>query len=139
MTMFEQAVRAAIQASGITYSQLAKEANVDPSQVGKFMSGKRGLTTETVGRILDTLGCTLTAPINRYAPKPVGRPRKYVSRGKVWDDEGVNREGNIYITKDGEVLEIKEDEAAEESPKAIEIGNRPDPSSESASTAEKPE
>ena len=76
MTMFEQAVRAAIQASGITYSQLAKEANVDPSQVGKFMAGKRGLTTETVGRILDTLGCTLTAPINRYAPKPVGRPRK---------------------------------------------------------------
>ena len=139
MTMFEQAVRAAIQASGITYSQLAKEANVDPSQVGKFMAGKRGLTTETVGRILDTLGCTLTAPINRYAPKPVGRPRKYVSRGKVWDDEGVNREGNIYITKDGEVLEIKEDEAAEESPKAIEIINRPDPSSESASTVEKPE
>ena len=76
MTMFEQAVRAAIHASGITYSQLAKEANVDPSQVGKFMAGKRGLTTETAGRILDTLGCTLTAPINRYAPKPVGRPRK---------------------------------------------------------------
>jgi transcriptional regulator with XRE-family HTH domain len=119
MTMFEQAVKAAIEASGVTYSQLAKEANVDPSQVGKFMAGKRGLTTETVGRILDALGCTLTAPINRYAPKPVGRPRKYVSRGKVWDDEGV-REGNIYVTKDGEVLEIKEDEAAEESPKAIE-------------------
>lgn len=75
MTMFEQAVRSAVQASGITYSQLAKEANVDPSQVGKFMAGKRGLTTESVGRILDALGCTLTAPINRYAPKPVGRPR----------------------------------------------------------------
>ena len=119
-TMFEAAVRAAIQSSGLSYTQLAKEAKVDGTSLGRFMNGERGLNSETLGRILDTLGCTLTAPINRYAPKPVGRPRKYVSRGKVWDDEGVNREGNIYITKDGEVLEIKEDEAAEESPKAIE-------------------
>jgi transcriptional regulator with XRE-family HTH domain len=76
-TMFEEAVRAAIQVSGITYTQLAKEAKVDGTSLGRFMSGERGLNSETLGRILDTLGCTLTAPINRYAPKPVGRPRKY--------------------------------------------------------------
>jgi hypothetical protein len=75
-TMFEQAVRAAIQVSGITYTQLAKEAKVDGTSLGRFMSGERGLNSETLGRILDTLGCTLTAPINRFAPKPVGRPRK---------------------------------------------------------------
>lgn len=139
-TNFENQVRAAIEGSGLSYSRLAKEAKVDASQVGKFMAGKRGLNSETLGKILDTLGCTLGPPINRFAPKPMGRPRKYVYRGKVWDDEGVNREGTIYVTKDGEVLEIKEeDEPAEESPKAIEIVNRPDPSSESASTAEKPE
>ena len=75
-TMFEEAVRAAIQVSGITYTQLSKEAKVDGTSLGRFMSGERGLNSETLGRILDTLGCTLTAPINRYAPKPVGRPRK---------------------------------------------------------------
>ena len=76
-TMFEEAVRAAIQVSGITYTQLSKEAKVDGTSLGRFMSGERGLNSETLGRILDTLGCTLTAPINRYAPKPVGRPRKH--------------------------------------------------------------
>ena len=45
--------------------------------IGRFMNRDRGLNSETLGRILDKLGCTLTPVINRYAPKPVGRPRKY--------------------------------------------------------------
>jgi transcriptional regulator with XRE-family HTH domain len=76
-TAFEEAVRAAIQASGLSYTQLAKEAKVDGSAIGRFMNRERGLNSETLGRILDKLGCTLTPVINRYAPKPVGRPRKY--------------------------------------------------------------
>ena len=42
-TMFEEAVRAAIQVSGITYTQLAKDAKVDGTSLGRFMSGERGL------------------------------------------------------------------------------------------------
>ncbi len=76
-TMFEEAVRAAIQVSGLTYTQLSKEAKVDGTSLGRFMTGERGLNSETLGRILDKLGCTLTPVINRFAPKPVGRPRKY--------------------------------------------------------------
>ena len=75
-TTFEAAVRAAIQASGLSYTQLAKEAKVDGTAIGRFMNGERGLNSETLGRILDKLGCTLTPVINPFAPKPVGRPRK---------------------------------------------------------------
>src|SRR4051812_6843271 len=75
-TAFEEAVRAAIQASGLTYTQLSREAKVDGTAIGRFMNRERGLNSETLGRILDKLGCTLTPVINRFAPKPVGRPRK---------------------------------------------------------------
>jgi ribosome-binding protein aMBF1 (putative translation factor) len=44
-TMFEAAVRAAIQASGLSYTQLAKEAKVDGTAIGRFMNGERGLNT----------------------------------------------------------------------------------------------
>lgn len=114
-TLFEQAVRAAIQASGISYSQLAKEAKVDGSAIGRFMSGDRGLNSDTLGRILDTLGCTVTAPINRFAPKPVGRPRKQVYHGKSWDVDLENLKGRIQITPEGGVFETLEEE--EESPR----------------------
>lgn len=75
-SLFEQALRNVIQMSGISYVQLAKEANVDPSQIGKFMAGKRGLNVETVGKICDCIGTTLTPPFNRFRPKPTGRPPK---------------------------------------------------------------
>jgi transcriptional regulator with XRE-family HTH domain len=110
-TMFEAAVRAAIQSSGLSYTQLAKEAKVDGTSLGRFMNGERGLNSETLGRILDTLGCTLTPVINRFAPKSVGRPRKCVYRGKVWEghlDE--EREGRFYLDPAGDVLEIKEED-----------------------------
>ena len=110
-TAFEEAVRAAIQASGLSYTQLAKEAKVDGTSLGRFMNRERGLNSETLGRILDKLGCTLTPVINRFAPNPVGRPRKYVHRGKVWEghlDE--EREGRFYFDPNGDVLEIKEEE-----------------------------
>ncbi len=79
MTLFEMQVRAAITFSGISYKQLGKESGVHPAMIGKFMRGERGLTLESVGKILDTLGCVLTVGKNRFAPRPIGRPRKVIS------------------------------------------------------------
>ena len=46
-TAFEEAMRAAIQASGLTYTQLSKEANVDATAIGRFMTiGTRFLTVK---------------------------------------------------------------------------------------------
>ena len=106
MTSFEQQVRGAIEVSGIAYSQLAKEANVDAGAVSRFMSGKRGLTSDTLGRILDTLGCTLGPPINRFAPKRVGRPRKIMIVGKL---DGSIEDGTLHTRL--EEWEIDEDGA----------------------------
>ena len=77
---------------------------------GSIRKPEKVRKAETLGRILDTLGCTLTPVIHRFAPKPVGRPRKYVHIGKVWDDDMESREGNFYVTKDGDVLEVKEED-----------------------------
>jgi transcriptional regulator with XRE-family HTH domain len=64
--------------SGISYKQLSKESGVDQSQIGKFMSGKRGLTLDTIGKIMDVLGCSLSLNVKIFSKKPIGRPKKVV-------------------------------------------------------------
>jgi transcriptional regulator with XRE-family HTH domain len=76
MTRFEERVRWAVEMSKMSYSHLGKEANVHPAQIGKFMRGEISLTTESVGKILDALGCNLGPPLNRFEPKRTGRPPK---------------------------------------------------------------
>jgi transcriptional regulator with XRE-family HTH domain len=78
MTKFEMQVRRHIILSGISYKQLSKESGVDQSQIGKFMTGKRGLTLDTVGKIMDVLGCYLSPNVNIFPKRPVGRPKKLV-------------------------------------------------------------
>jgi transcriptional regulator with XRE-family HTH domain len=78
MTKFEMQVRAHIVLSGISYKQLAKKSGVDQSQIGKFMSGKRGLTLDTVGKIMDVLECSLSENVKIFSKRPVGRPKKLV-------------------------------------------------------------
>jgi len=78
LTRFEVQVKNAIEFSGISYKQLGKESAVHPAMISKFMKGERGLTVESVGKILDALGCMLTPPSNRFAPKPTGRPKKVI-------------------------------------------------------------
>jgi transcriptional regulator with XRE-family HTH domain len=78
MTKFELQIRALITLSGISYKQLSKESGVDQSQIGKFMSGKRGLTLDTVGKIMDVLGCSLSPNVKIFSKRPVGRPKKLV-------------------------------------------------------------
>lgn len=118
MTRFEQQVREVIEASGITYAQLAEEAGVSGSQVGRFMYGERGLSSETLGKILDTLDCSLNPPRNRFTPKPIGRPRKTIVRGTLLytsEDGGraVPTEGVFTIDEDEgrRLRKIDEDEA----------------------------
>jgi transcriptional regulator with XRE-family HTH domain len=118
MTRFEQQVREVIEASGITYAQLAEEAGVSGSQVGRFMYGERGLNSETLGKILDTLDCSLNPPRNRFTPKPIGRPRKTIVRGTLLytsEDGGraVPTEGVFTIDEDEgrRLRKIDEDEA----------------------------
>jgi ribosome-binding protein aMBF1 (putative translation factor) len=81
-TFFEQQVRAAVEMSGWTYAELAMESKVAASQIGRFMVGSRGLSSEGLGRILDCLGCTLSAPTKRREVKKIkqGRPKKPVLR-----------------------------------------------------------
>ena len=37
------------------------------------------MEVESVGKILDRLGCVLTAGKNRFAPRPFGQPKKVAS------------------------------------------------------------
>jgi hypothetical protein len=81
MTTFEMQVRAAITLCGISYKQLGKQSGVHPAMIGKFMRGERGLTVQSLGKILDSLGCVLIVGNNSFAsrPRPVGRPKKIVT------------------------------------------------------------
>lgn len=42
--------------------RMADALEVDPSQLNRFLDGERGLSAETIGRILDGLGARLTLP-----------------------------------------------------------------------------
>lgn len=42
--------------------QMAEALNLDPSQLGRFLKGERGLTVESLGRVLDGLGARLEFP-----------------------------------------------------------------------------
>lgn len=42
--------------------QMADALSLDPSQLGRFLKGERGLTVESLGRVLDGLGVRLVFP-----------------------------------------------------------------------------
>ncbi len=88
-TFFEQQVRVAVEISGWKYADLAKESGVAASQIGRFMNGSRGLSSDGLGRILDCLGCTLSAPTKRREVKTIkqGRPKKPVLRIEIPPDK----------------------------------------------------
>jgi transcriptional regulator with XRE-family HTH domain len=101
-TFFEQQVRNAVEISGFTYSQLAKQSGVSASQIGRYMSGERGLTSEGLGKILDALGCMLTEPTRRRDTKPIGRPKKPVLRVKLTEEQLQQMAGLVERRGDGE-------------------------------------
>jgi transcriptional regulator with XRE-family HTH domain len=64
-----ESLRAAIDESGLSVSEVARQAEVDHAQVLRFLSGKRDLRLETAGFIARALGLILT-PISRGRGRP---------------------------------------------------------------------
>ena len=56
MATLTDAIRRAIKSSGQTRYRIAKEAGVAQSQLSRLMSGKAGLSIETLERLADYLG-----------------------------------------------------------------------------------
>ncbi len=77
MTIFERQLKSYLYMIYASYKQLS-ERGVHPTQIAKFMKGERGLSGESIGKIIDYLGCHLSPPERRWLPKPVGRPKKAV-------------------------------------------------------------
>jgi hypothetical protein len=68
--------------------------------IGKFMRGERGLTLESVGKILDTLGCVLTVGKNRFASRPVGRPKKVVPAPESLSSSALRAQSDLGDTEE---------------------------------------
>jgi len=56
----DDALRAAIKASGLTHYAVAKLAEVAPAQIDRFMSGERDLRLGTAAKVASALGMQLT-------------------------------------------------------------------------------
>ena len=54
------ALRDAIQGSGLRPSRIAREAGISHSAILRFLSGERGLSLSSAGRIANVLGYRLT-------------------------------------------------------------------------------
>lgn len=52
-------LRRAIAGSGVTLYQVAKDSDVEPSVIYRFMAGKQSLTLDTVDRLAAYLGLEL--------------------------------------------------------------------------------
>ena len=59
----DQALKAAIKASGLTHYAVAKLAEVSPAQIDRFMSGERDLRLGTAAAIAASLGLELKAVV----------------------------------------------------------------------------
>jgi hypothetical protein len=75
-TKFEEMCRWAISMSGASYTQLGREAHVNPHQIGKFMREEITLSATSLGKLLDVLGCKITPPTRLFVKRPTGRPPK---------------------------------------------------------------
>jgi transcriptional regulator with XRE-family HTH domain len=58
---FSEQLRAAITAADKSMGQIARESGVDIATISRFMHGKGGLSVDGLGRIVESLGLTLTA------------------------------------------------------------------------------
>lgn len=76
---FELKVSKYIESTGGSYQELGEASGVHPSQISKFMKGERGLSSLSIGRIVDALGCPLLPPTRKFEPSTVGRPKTTIS------------------------------------------------------------
>src|SRR5271157_5110339 len=79
ISTFEGLVRSYIELSCASYKHLGGAAGVHPSQISKFMKGERGLSSLSIGRIVDALGCHLLPPTRKFQPPTVGRPKASIT------------------------------------------------------------
>jgi transcriptional regulator with XRE-family HTH domain len=61
MPTISDTVRNVIRDRGLSYSEVGRLAGVQPSQIGRFMKGERGLTSDSLDRICIALGLELLA------------------------------------------------------------------------------
>ena len=66
-------LRAAIEASGLSLNELGKQADINHSQLSRFMRAERGLTLEAATRLCEVLGLQL-ADQGKPAEKPAVPP-----------------------------------------------------------------
>jgi hypothetical protein len=59
-TNLADAIRAVIRDSGVGVHELGAFSTVDKGILSRFLRGQRSMTLETAGRVLETLGCTVT-------------------------------------------------------------------------------
>jgi transcriptional regulator with XRE-family HTH domain len=99
-TFFEQQVRAAVQLSGWSYADLSRGSGISASQLGRYMSGEKGLSSEALGRLLDTIGCTLSTPSKmRERKKTQGRHPKPVKRVELTEEQVEKFQGLFWYYK----------------------------------------
>ena len=69
--LFTEQLRRAINESGMSRYALWKATGVAQSTLSKFMAGQRGLSLESIDKLVDVLGLTLTSQKKRGASRVV--------------------------------------------------------------------
>ena len=59
MTYLEKQIKTAIEKSGLSINQLAKESGVSQPVLCRFMNGQRGITLATASKLVEALGLKL--------------------------------------------------------------------------------
>jgi plasmid maintenance system antidote protein VapI len=59
MDTFSDQLRVAIKNSGLTQYRLSQEAGINRSILTRFVSGQRGLTSDSIDRLMKCLGLEL--------------------------------------------------------------------------------
>ena len=62
---FEDSLRQFITQSDMTPYEIGNAANVAQSQLSRFLRGERGLSSATVGRLMDVLGLEIKSKRKR--------------------------------------------------------------------------
>src|SRR4051794_3844034 len=85
LTPFEEKLRTVLLESGLTYPELTEKSGVSTSVVCRFVTRKRGLTSENFARLADAMGLDLCLrlangryvgiQIKDFPPRPLGRPK----------------------------------------------------------------
>ena len=66
---FETAIRQEIAHQGLTSYELARQADVAPSVVSRFVARKRSLSLPNASRVCAVLGLRLTVPAGRRSSR----------------------------------------------------------------------